>query len=196
MAVRIITPPATDPITLTEAKSHLRVDHTDDDTLITGYITAATRYAEEFTGRAFITQTLELVLDEFRAQIQIPRPPLQSVVSVKYDDSNGLEQTLTEGVDFLVDTASQPGWVVAVESIWPETIETINSVRIRYVAGYVDGNSPPSENVPRDIKSAILLIIGSLYSVRETVVVGAVAQHVPWGADQILRQRSVVLPMA
>jgi uncharacterized phiE125 gp8 family phage protein len=198
MAVRIITPPTEYPLTLAEVKAHLRVDHTDEDTMITAYLAAATAHAEKFLGRALMTQTLELVLDSFYdPQIMIPMPPLQSVVSVLYDDGAGDEQTLVLNTDYVVDTASQPGWVVAVAGTWPTTIDTVNSVRIRYIAGYVNTNdSPPSAAVPFDIKAAILLLVGSLYGNRESVVVGVTTSMVPWSAEQLLRQHRVELALA
>jgi uncharacterized phiE125 gp8 family phage protein len=197
MAVRVITPPATLPLTLAEAKAHLRVDHDDEDALISTYLAAATKHAEEFTGRAFITQTLELVLDEFKPQIFIPRPPLQYVMSVLYaDEPSGAEQLLTENTDYVVDTANEPGWVVAVGGEWPPTRDVVNAVRIRYVAGYISGDSPPVASVPEDIKAAILLMTGSLYSHRESVVVGTIAGQLPWNAEQLLRPKRVELSMA
>lgn len=197
MAVRVITPPANYPLTLDEAKSHLRVDHTDEDALITTFLAASTAHAEQFTGRALITQTLELVLDTFIHDIEIPRPPLQSVVSVKYDDASGVEQTLVENNDYVVDAASQPGWVVATDAGWPTTLDAINAVRIRYIAGYIDSTmSPPIDDVPFDLKAAILLMCGTLYANRENVVVGVTSAMVPWSAEQLLRQRRVELALA
>lgn len=200
MALRLITVPSVEPVTLTEAKAHLRVDHTADDTLISAYIAAARTDCEEWTARAFVTQTWELVLDEFPVdEIMLPRPPLQSVTSIKYDDGNGIEQTLA--VDqYTVDNVSQPGWVVPVLSGWPSsTFEGINSVRIRYVAGYLNADSPAdlTANIPQSIKSAILLQVGRLYENREDVVVGTNAMALPIGAcEYLLRPFRVALGMA
>jgi len=67
MSLTIVTPPAEEPVTLTEAKNHLRVDLSDDDSLISALIVAAREHAEAITRRAFITQTLKLSLDAFPA---------------------------------------------------------------------------------------------------------------------------------
>ena len=90
----------------------------------------------------------------------LPFPPLQSVVSVKYDDGAGVEQIL--GItEYEVDTVSQPGWVVPVTTGWPTAVwDSINSVRIRFVAGYDPGTDSPIDlaaNVPQSLKAAILL---------------------------------------
>ena len=201
MALRLITAPAAEPVTLTEAKAHLRVDHTDEDALISALISAARTYCEQFTARAFVSQTWELVIDEFpTSEIMIPLPPLQSVESIKYDDSDGNEQTLG-ALDYDVDTVSQPGWVVPVTTGWPtSTWDGINAVRIRFVAGYDPGTDSPIDlaaNVPQSIKAAILLHVGQFYDQREDIVVGTVVNRVPTGGiEHLLRQFRVALGMA
>lgn len=200
MALRLITPPAVEPISLTEAKAHLRVDHNDEDTTIAIYLAAARNDCERWTGRVFVTQTWELVLDEFpEDEIQIPNPPLQSIVSIKYDDSAGVEQTLATS-EYTADTVSEPGWVVPTPSGWPTAIfEGINSVRIRYVAGYLNTDSPTdlTSAIPFAIKAAILLHLGRLYANREDVIVGTSAVKLPIGhAEYLLRPYRVHLGMA
>lgn len=196
MALRRIAGPASEPVTLTEAKAHLRVDHSDDDTLIGALIAAAREYVEQFLGRVLVDQTWELVFDEFPDnEIQIPKPPLIEVVSVKYDDTAGDEQTIDPG-DYSVDNVSEPGWVLPQSSgSWPSTFDGINAVRIRFRAGYVDSSSPSGE-VPGDIKAGLLLLLGSLYEHRETQVIGQTAVLLPWSAEQLLRPKRVQLGMA
>lgn len=201
MAIRLITAPAAEPVTLSEAKAHLRVDHTEEDALISALIQASRIYCEQFTARAFITQTWELVLDTFpTSEIQIPLPPLQSVTSVKYDGGDGVEVTLATD-QYEVDTVNQPGWIVPVTTGWPTSVwEGINSVRVRYVAGYDPGTDSPIDlaaNVPQSLKAAMLLYIGQLYDQREDIVVGTVVNRVPTGGiEHLLRQFRVALGMA
>lgn len=192
MALRIILPPATTPVSLVEAKAHLNVDHTDDDTLITAMIESATAHCDGptgFLGRAIVEQTWELVLDEFPAnEIKIPLPPLIAVQSVKYDDTAGVEQTVNV-TDYTVDDVTEPGWVLPEASgLWPATFDGINAVRIRFRAGYT--------TIPADIKAAILLYIGSLYGNREAEMVGASVAPMPWSAEQLLRRKRFDLSMA
>ncbi len=199
MALKLITPPASDPITLAEAKAHLRVDHSDDDVMIGAMITAATRHAEAFTGRAFIDQTWELVLDAFPSnEIELKKPPLIELVSVVYDDGDGVEQTL-DASSYTVDAVSEPGWVLPVggSGYWPTTVfDGVNAVRVRFRAGYLDtGVSPAVENVPADIKHAILLELGSFYAQRETLVIGQSVANLPaW--EWLLRPHRVERGMA
>ncbi len=197
MALKLITPPATYPITLAEAKAQIREVATDFDDEITAFIKAATAHAEEFTGRAFIDQTWELTYDAFPAnELQIPKPPLIEVVSVKYDDANGDEQTL-DGSLYVVDAQSEPAWLVPADNLWPTPFDGINSVRIRFRAGYLDtASSPQVENVPWDIKAAIKLFVGSLYANREHMVIGQTVVLMPWASEQLLRFHQIRLGMA
>jgi uncharacterized phiE125 gp8 family phage protein len=198
MSLRLITAPTELPLTLAEVKEHLRVQDSDEDGMIDLYISAATAYAESFMGRALIDQIWEVVLDTFPTDdlaIKIPRPPLIAVSSVNYDDVDGFQQTLATS-EYDVDTASQPGWIVPATS-WPATIEAINAVRIRFRAGYVDmSDSPSVGEVPNDILNGILLIVGTLYAVRETVIVGQTPVSMPWSAEQLLRRHRIETSLA
>jgi uncharacterized phiE125 gp8 family phage protein len=202
-AIRIITPPTVMPLTLEETKTHLRVDHSDDDERITAYIAAATAYVDGeygFLGRALVTQTWELVLDTFPTnEIRIPLPPTQSIESVKYDDSAGIEITMPS-TDYTADLASEPAWILPpANTAWPTVFTGINSVRIRFVAGYpASTDSPPDlrANIPASIKQAMLLQIGSWYDHREDHVIGTTSAPVPNPASLLLRPHRVVIPFA
>jgi len=200
MALRLITGPTVEPITLAQAKAHLRVDHTDDDLWITAAIIGCRVYAENFMGRALVSQTWELVIDEFPddGDIKLPKSPLRSVVSIKYDDAAGVETTMST-LDYYVDTASEPGWVV-VANDWPTTLDSINTVRIQFVAGYAPSADSPDNlvaNIPQSIINGILLHLGFMYANRESVVVGTTVAAIPWGGvDELYRQYRVEISMA
>jgi uncharacterized phiE125 gp8 family phage protein len=168
--------------------------------LIAGYVEAARTMAEVFTGRAFVTQTWELVIDKFPTmEIRLPLPPLQSVASIKYDDGGGSEQTLPQS-GYEVDNISQPGWVVPATSGWPTNLwQGINAVRIQFVAGYPPGTGSPVDlaaNIPRSIKQGMLLSIGSFYEHREDQIVGLTTMRLPLGAEHLLRQFRVEMALA
>lgn len=201
MGLKLIAAPEDWPITLEEAKAHLRVDTDDDNNLIEALIDAAVDYCDGptgFLGRALIDQTWELVLDAFPAcdkEIKIPMPPLIEVVSIKYDDGAGAEQTLDPS-RYTVDSVSEPGWVLPVGS-WPSTFDGVNAVRVRFRCGYLDQTaSPAAENVPAAIKAAIKLIIGNLYGNRETIVIGQSVAEIPWTAQALMRKHRIHLSMA
>lgn len=165
MSLKLITPPTTFPIDLASAKLHCRVDIADDDTLITALITAATEMAEQKTGRAIMTQTLELTLDAFPEAFELTRVPVQSVTSVKYYDTTGTQQTLSNTL-YALDAADDFGFAhisPVYGGTWPTTRDQINAVAVRYVAGYADAAS-----VPQSIKNWILLMVSTMYANRET----------------------------
>lgn len=198
MGMKIVSAPANAPVTLVEAKAHLRVDFTDDDNLINGLIAAATNHAQKFLGRFLVAQTWDYSLDAFPTKdyIEIPMPPLIEVLSVSYTDESGNEQTLSED-RYAVDEASEPGRLYLPSGVsWPATVSELNSLRIRFRAGYITPDSPPEDDVPWDLKAAILLMVGSLYENRESEVVGAPPFMLPWGAEQLMRQHRINLSLA
>ena len=118
---------------------HLRDTPDADDSLIAGYIAGVVPDAEGFLNRALLTSTWDLWLDDFPVKdyIELPYPPLQSVASVKYYDTDDTEYTM-DSADYFVDTKSFKGRVFLVYGeTWPsETLRPANGVVVRYVAGY------------------------------------------------------------
>src|SRR5690606_32636730 len=112
-SLRVTAGPTSLPVTLEDAKVHLRVDHDDEDGLITQYLAAATEWAEDFQGRAFVTRTYQLTMSRFpkTRPIYLPRPPLQSVTSISYYDRDDAQQTV-DASDYYADLGSAPAWVM------------------------------------------------------------------------------------
>jgi uncharacterized phiE125 gp8 family phage protein len=141
---------------------------------ITTSLVGARAWAESFTNRQFITATWELWLDYFpKWEIKIPKAPLQSVVSVKYIDDSGVQQTLVEGTDYLVDAPAGPeaqrgGITPCYGTIWPVTRRQENAVVVRFKAGYGD----TAATVPPGIRRAILVVAAELYQRREEAFEG------------------------
>lgn len=186
MALKLVTPPAVEPVTLEEAKAHLRIDGTEEDVLIAGLIQAAREYCEGFQNRAYITQTWQCWLDNWPGgdEIEIPRPPLQAVNSIKYYGEDGTEYTLSPEV-FIVDAHNQPGRVVLASSnrTWPETtLRPTNGICIEFSAGY-GGNS---DTVPMRVKQAMLLLIGHWHENREAVLTGTISKEIEFAVSSLL----------
>lgn len=165
MHLTLVTPPAAPPVSLDEAKAHLRYLKADQDGTVAALIAAATAHLEGRSGvlgRAFVTQTWELRRANFCPAIELPLPPLQSVVSVKYIDCNGTEVTIDPD-DYVVDTGSMRGAIrPAWGAVWPATRGDVDGVRIRFVAGYGDAAA-----VPDPLKHAIKLLVGEWWTTRE-----------------------------
>lgn len=118
--LHLVTPPASEPVTLAEAKAHLRLESTDDDAYVTVLIQAARQYVEEVCWRGVLTQTWEAILPGFPAwELELPRGHLGSIVSITYTDDSGTVQTLDPSV-YVADTASVPGrLMLAYGKSWP-----------------------------------------------------------------------------
>lgn len=134
--VTMTTPPAAEPISLTEAKLHLRVDHTDDDLFITGLIRAARERAEFVTRRQLVLATYQLKLDEFSTYIELPRYPAVVISSIKYINAAGVLTTIT-ATDYTLYTSTEPAWVEeAYGYSWPTPRAVSDCVQVNFIAGY------------------------------------------------------------
>lgn len=176
MSIVTITAPAEEPISLAEARAQCRCG-SDEDALLTIYTKAARRLCENKIGRRLITQTVEERLDAFptgEAEIRLSATPVQSISSVKYD-LNDAEQTM-DSADYVLDSAAYPGgWLLpAADTEWPDTDDTANCVRVRYVAGFGDATA-----VPEDLKAWMLLTIAALFEQRAAVDASGLASALP-----------------
>lgn len=183
MSIKVITPPATEPMTLTEAKSYLKVDGTADDTLITSLIKQAREWCEDYQGKRFITQTLELVLDAFPTADYIEFrscSPVQSVTSVKYTNSSAVESTWASS-NYILDTDSFVSKIaLGYNKQWPtDTLQPVNGVRIRFVCGY-----GAAADVPESVKWAMVLHMRLLYD-----------DHAPAEKEKLEQARNALLSM-
>jgi uncharacterized phiE125 gp8 family phage protein len=169
MSVVVITPPEVLPVDMGAARRHLHIvgdtdtDATDDD--ISRVIEAATGVLDGpsgWLGRCLITQTLEVRSDQFCDGLPLPFPPIGSVTSIKYDDTNNVEQTIGAGVYRIVG-GSNSTLILGANQVWPNTNGQAECVRIRYTAGY--GAAP--KNVPAPIRQAILIMAQSIYGMSE-----------------------------
>lgn len=137
--------------------------NTTNDPLLSILISAARQHAETVLKRYLITQTVDLYLDYF-PDWEIRLPPLQSVTSITYTDSNGTEQTLATD-KYLVDTASKPARITPIYGgSWPYSRYQSNSIKIRFVAGY-----GAAADVPQCIKNWMLMRVKTLYETRDSV---------------------------
>lgn len=177
--------PSIEPITTAEAKAFLRVDISDDDTLIDALIKSARQFCEEYTGRTLINTTYKLSLDGFiedqvpikeglyqapymnfyKRYIALPRPPLVSVTSVKTFNDSDTESTFASS-KYYVDTQRNPGRVVLRDGeTFPTDLRVANAVEITYVGGY----GAVASNVPSPILVGLREHITYLYEHRGDV---------------------------
>jgi uncharacterized phiE125 gp8 family phage protein len=156
MPLKLITGPALEPVTTAEVKSSARVDDTAYDAQATLAIAAMRSQAEARLARCLITQTLELILDDFPAgEIDLIIPDVLSITSVKYIDTTGVEQTLINTAYTLGEDSINADlfWLYPAQNVvWPATLGSANAVRIRFTAGY----GATAADVPSDIRLWII----------------------------------------
>lgn len=183
------------PVTVAEAKEHLRVvDFTDDDTYIGTLVDSATRWCEDYCERTFQDCAYTVAFDDFyKLRIELPRPPVRlnssaasATVIISYVDTGGTTQTLTwaqSGTQqFRLDKDYTPGLVYPLYlETWPSARLDDKAVQITYLAGYGSVAS-----VPVAAKHAIKMLVGHWYAQREPVVVGTSAADVPLSVAALL----------
>lgn len=183
MPLVLVTPPESEPVSVPEALTHLRVEGWEDADHVAALIATARQYVEDYTWRALVTQTWELALDEFpEGAIELAKGRLASVTSVRYVDTAGVEQTLAPA-GYQVDDVREPGRVLpSPGTSWPSTqAGRVNAVRVRFVAGY-----GVAAAVPAPIKAALLLIVGHLYEHRELEIVGTITTSLKFSIEALL----------
>ena len=137
MPIKVITPPAVEPVTFDEVKFQVKLDVDDERDLIEGiYIPAAREDCEDFHGWSYVERTLEYITDRWpsKNRIILPRPPVREIVSVYYLDKDGNEATFD---DWLPSLDGDPMVVLKPGCSWPTAaLYPAGAVRVRYVSGY------------------------------------------------------------
>jgi uncharacterized phiE125 gp8 family phage protein len=190
-AVQVATPPASEPVTVAELKTHARIDLSDDDTLLGLYITSAREWVEQHLERSLIDQTFVLYLDAVPVgqYLELPFPKLDSITHIKYYDSTDTLQTWASS-NYRADTVSPVGRVTLKNGIsWPSLItDRTDALQITYVAGYGSAAS----SVPESLKTAIKLLATHWYENREATAMGNIGKEIEFSLTSILSLYKVV----
>lgn len=175
---RIVSPPASEPVSLAQAKLHLKVDYDADDALISSIVSAARQFVERYCNTALITQTVSEQFPRFNSRgMALSVAPVQEVSAIQYIDDARNTYELSESV-YGVNTYIKPGCIfLRYGQTFPTTIPEPNAVTVSYTAGYGDA----SGDVPQPIRQAILLMVGDMYQNRENSV-----HRLPTAADFLL----------
>ncbi len=176
-----VTAPVAEPVSLAELKLHCRVDVDDDDEYVRALGVAARQYFENALDRQLVTATWKIRLPRFYAwQIELPYPPLRSVVSISYKDLANATQTVNAST-YDVVTWATPGYVQPkITAIWPPTAIDPGAVTITFSAGYGAATA-----VPELVKSGIKLLVEHWFIYREPVTEGLMST-LPFGIDSIV----------
>lgn len=184
MTSYLLAGPATEPVTLAEAKAFLRVDGTDEDSFIQTLIAAARLHTESVTGRAMISQSWRVVLDAWPEdrRVDLPLAPLRSLTEIRAYDEDGIATTLTLA-EFLPETGPAPAAIcVPARVSGMSALRAANGIEIDYVAGYGDS----ATSVPQDLKHAVLTLVGYWFEHRDAVIVAGSGAVVPPGFDRLI----------
>lgn len=201
LAPVLVTPPASLPVTLDEAKLHLRVavpnedgtmPETDEDGLITALIEAAVSHLDGWTGilgRALVEQTWRQDFDGFSHCMRLPLGPVTEIVSITWRNEEGQVATIASG-NYSLRTDSL-GAIISWDSgySFPSPVYEHGGVSVTYKAGYpiipATEDAPERSTVPAAIKAAILLLVANLYENREATVTTSV-NELPFAVNALL----------
>lgn len=172
--------PLAEPITLAEFKTHLKIDHSDEDALLESLIKAARQYLEYRAGLAVMSQVWRLVLDDWPKDgfLTLQKTPVQSVDQIVIYDEDGVSQNLDLSATIL-DSFSKPARLYVGAMARPGQL--INGIEIVFTAGY----SSASE-VPDTLKRALLLHASHLYEFRGVVALDMQPASVPQGYEALI----------
>lgn len=214
--VRVVEEPTVEPISIEEARSHLRIhafgspdEHPDDGQIMNVYLPAAREWCEAYSGKFLAEQTVEMSMLAFPSRAStfyLPIGPVHSITSVVYLDVDGVETTMTETTDYLTRIYNGRAAVYLPDDVqWPTTLPYNRNwnaaeptVFVRYVAGYTT-LSPDEFPLPRSARAAILLVLGHLYENRENSALlgrGDTLTEIPLGAQRLLDKDRVRMGFA
>ncbi len=177
MSLVMTSGPGLEPITLAEAKAHLRIDSTADDALIQSLIVTSRLHIEAALGLALITQSWSWFLDRWPKALRVALPlrPVQAVTSVRHWRVDATSETLNPALFFL-DGHAMPArlaWLGTAPPAEPE--RRVNGIEIAFTSGF----GATAESVPSTIRHALLLLVAHWYENREPVEIGSGVNAVP-----------------
>lgn len=189
--------PSVEPVSTTEAKAQLRI-HTDDttyDTEITRKLAAARQWIERRFGISIISQTRKQIQDRFPcdgswSSVKLLYPPVQSITTFSYTDSEGVTQTLVAGTNYsstglMTPTLGAQDIIIPQLypiSFWPTIKSVPGAVSITYVAGFgADGTY-----VPQPVKEAVLMVLAHFFEQRQAEITGESIAKFEMDVDRVM----------
>ena len=179
-----VTGPTAEPISVAEAKRHLRIEHSDDDLLIQRLIDTAIAMVDVtgVLGKAMITQTWSECYGQYPSEITLSLGPVQSVSAIKYYDTDNVLQTDTLSNYFVLGTSGRTTIRPKSGFHWPTTFKRDDAIKIEYVIGYGD----TFRDVPNTVRHALLMLVAHYYENRENELIGTVSKTLPFGFEALI----------
>lgn len=184
MALVLTSGPAVEPVPVSEAKAHLRIDGSAEDVLISSLVLTARLHVEAALGLALINQTWMLVLDQWPASgiVDIPIAPLTAVTAVRVKNAAGVA-TLIPATGYLVDIASKPPRLVWNTAAPPAPGRIANGIEIDLSAGF----GATAASVPAPLKHAVLMLTAHWYEHRDPIEIGSSAARIPDAVSDLIQ---------
>ncbi len=191
MALKLLSGPALEPVSLREAKAHLRVDHADEDLAIAGFITSSRMQIEAVLDAALVRQQWRWTADSWplNTVVEPALRPLLSVDAVRVRDAGGVA-TVLDPADYHVGAAGGPVRIVPASGHWPTPGTRRGGIEIDFTVGF----GASAGDVPDDLRQALLLLTAHWFEHREPAAAGAGTAPVPDAISALIRPyRSVRL---
>lgn len=184
-AAAVASNTAAEPITLDQAKMHLHVVGFDEDSYISGLITAARQMAEGRLNRTLLQRQLVTKFYARDSSFYLPRPPVVSVDTVSYVDNDGAEQ-IVDVTGYRLEGSEVPRLFASRDATWPHLLSDVGEFTVRYTAGYAEGE------VPQPIIQWMLLVIAAMFAHRESMTAGVKVEMIPEEFNRWLLQPYMV----
>lgn len=176
--MRVIAAPAAEPVSLSTARMHCRVDSLAEEALMSIYITAAREWIEHYVGHLVAGSTVEVNSDTFPlGDITLAAGPVASIVKIGYYNTLGVEVAVSSSAYWLDSRGDQAYVRLQTGQTWPTVVSTANAAFVRYIAGYTV--------VPSAIVAATLMLVSHMYLNREATTTETL-QTVPMGVINLL----------
>jgi len=179
----MMSAPAIEPVTVSEAKEHLRVDGTVEDVLISSLIVTSRLHIEAALGLALITQSWKLVLDAWPTEgvLRMPLRPVKTVSAVRVFAADGTSEVV-DPVRYFVDTVGEPPRVIGNAGGIPVPGRPLNGIEVDFDAGYGSAVS----DVPSPIRHAVLLLVAHWFEHRDPIEIGSSSVTIPASVSHLM----------
>ena len=184
MALVLTSPPALEPVSIAEAKDHLRVDHSAEDAFIASLILTSRLHIEAALSLALIEQGWTWTFDAWPnrlALVTLPLRPVSSITSINTLDQDGAP-TLMVPADYELDGNHVPPRLLRKTNAWPKPGKSHAGIEISFVTGF--GAAP--DDVPQPVRHALLLLVAHWYEHRDPIEIGSDKTSVPDAVSNLL----------
>lgn len=189
MSAALITPPAVEPVTLPEARAHLRLDHTDDDDMVGALLTAARAHVEARTRALMIEQGWRVYRDAWpeTGVVALPFGPLVRVDAIRVLDAAGTPHALDPAA-WRVDAAGRPGRVALAPGVSARPGVALNGIEIDVTVGF----GASGIDVPQPLRRAVMMLAARWYENPDGTVVGAMPADIAEGFEALIAPYRIV----